>query len=199
MAQFAKKKITQELFDETVRENMEDFEMPMAEAIQDSIKQFVSQGVDLEDIDVSGGIGREELLARIQTILEYQEEKVSEGVIEAANDLIELMSEKNELHKRNRNVIFTKGVLDALIRALFWEENVDKLKSILGLCIAMVPLKDEYRDSFEPNGSHNIHHLLTKVIQREEYSDVIYLCMKLCKIVAKSENTKGTLHEVSMY
>ena len=39
----AKKRITQETFDEAVRENMDDFDMPREEAIKDAIEQFDMQ------------------------------------------------------------------------------------------------------------------------------------------------------------
>jgi hypothetical protein len=44
------KKISQETFDNVVKENMDEFEMSIEEAIEDAIKQFESQGVDLSAI-----------------------------------------------------------------------------------------------------------------------------------------------------
>lgn len=40
----AQKRVTQATFDETVRENMEEFEMDRPEAVADAVKQFTSQG-----------------------------------------------------------------------------------------------------------------------------------------------------------
>merc|ERR1711988_679732 len=42
--------ISQETFDEAVKENMDDFEMEFEEALQESIDQFTTQGVDLSNI-----------------------------------------------------------------------------------------------------------------------------------------------------
>lgn len=42
-----KRMISQEAFDEVVRENMQDFEMEAAEALQDAIDSLTLQGVDL--------------------------------------------------------------------------------------------------------------------------------------------------------
>ncbi|OQR85919.1 hypothetical protein ACHHYP_11190 [Achlya hypogyna] len=50
MARKTKKQITQETFNDCVRENMEEFEMEEAEAVADAIAQFESQGVDLSSI-----------------------------------------------------------------------------------------------------------------------------------------------------
>ncbi|XP_074650634.1 armadillo repeat-containing protein 6-like [Tubulanus polymorphus] len=44
------KRITQETFDAAVRENMEEFEMDAAGALNDAVKQFQSQGVRLDNI-----------------------------------------------------------------------------------------------------------------------------------------------------
>lgn len=39
-----KRQVTQATFDETVKENMEEFEMDRAEAVADAVKLFTSQG-----------------------------------------------------------------------------------------------------------------------------------------------------------
>ena len=43
-------KITQETFDAAVKENVDEFGLSLEEAIEDAVKQFVSQGVDLDGI-----------------------------------------------------------------------------------------------------------------------------------------------------
>lgn len=44
------KHISQETFDNVVKENMEEFEMTAEEAIEDAVKQFEAQGINLENI-----------------------------------------------------------------------------------------------------------------------------------------------------
>ena len=44
------KRVSQETFDETVKENMDDFDMPLEEAIANAIEQFKMQGIDLSNI-----------------------------------------------------------------------------------------------------------------------------------------------------
>ncbi|XP_073705397.1 armadillo repeat-containing protein 6 isoform X1 [Garra rufa] len=46
----AQRRITQETFDEVVRENIEEFDMDESEALKEAIEQFESQGVDLSNI-----------------------------------------------------------------------------------------------------------------------------------------------------
>lgn len=47
------KQITQETFDAVVRENIDEFEMDLDEAVQDAKEQFKSQGVDLSNLITS--------------------------------------------------------------------------------------------------------------------------------------------------
>lgn len=60
MASF--KRISQETFDDVVRENIEDFDMSPADALQEAISQFKKQGIELSNLDLTGGIGRQEVL-----------------------------------------------------------------------------------------------------------------------------------------
>jgi hypothetical protein len=54
------KRITQETFDDVVRENIEEFEMEEAEAYADAVSQFQSQQVDLSNVDVKPRVAGEE-------------------------------------------------------------------------------------------------------------------------------------------
>lgn len=47
------KQISQETFDAVVRENMEEFEMDLNEAVQDAVDQFKTQGVDMSNLITS--------------------------------------------------------------------------------------------------------------------------------------------------
>ena len=55
-------RISQQTFDDVVRENKDDFDMSDKEALADAISQFEKQGVDLSYIDKTGGVGQEEVL-----------------------------------------------------------------------------------------------------------------------------------------
>jgi hypothetical protein len=43
-------RVSQDAFDDVVRENMEEFDMPEEEAVADAVAQFTMQGVDLSNI-----------------------------------------------------------------------------------------------------------------------------------------------------
>ena len=47
------KQITQETFDAVVRENIDEFEMDLGDAVQDAKEQFKTQGVDLSNLITS--------------------------------------------------------------------------------------------------------------------------------------------------
>lgn len=60
----ATKRISQETFDDVVRENMEDFDMSLEDALKDAVEQFTAQGVDLSAIVKTGAPRAASLLAR---------------------------------------------------------------------------------------------------------------------------------------
>lgn len=60
-----KRRITQETFDAAVAENIEEFEMEPAEAVEDAIEQFKSQGVDLSNIVTDVGESKVRVYAQL--------------------------------------------------------------------------------------------------------------------------------------
>ena len=107
------RKISQETFDDVVKENMEDFEMDSKEALVDAINQFTKQGVDMSSIDISGGIGRQEVLDAITELNDCIEKK-SGDVIASIEKLAALCTKENEYHNRNRVFVMNKGGVNAL-------------------------------------------------------------------------------------
>ena len=76
MSALGKKRISQETFDDVVRENIEDFEMERSEALSEAINQFKSQGVDLSNIDLTGGEGRQEMEDAMQLLMCVQDNQM---------------------------------------------------------------------------------------------------------------------------
>lgn len=135
-------KISQETFDEVVRENVEDFEMEAAEALSEAISQFRSQGVDLSSIDITGGIGRQEMLDSIESVKEIAfkndefDANTGNSVIKYdATEMITRMrglmshcdKEQNEHYERNRKMMYRDG-LNALHALLVPEHNDELLR-----------------------------------------------------------------------
>ena len=73
------KRISQETFDEAVKENMEDFDMEEEEAVADAIKQFEMQGVDLSNIDKRVGRGKEETHPALDMISKLRAKGLERG------------------------------------------------------------------------------------------------------------------------
>ena len=69
-------RISQETFDDVVRENVEDFEMEKEEALAEAINQFKSQGVDLSNVDLTGGAGREEMQEAMKALKQMATDNV---------------------------------------------------------------------------------------------------------------------------
>ena len=93
------KLISQSTFDEVVKENIDEFDMSLEDAINDAINQFKSQGVDLISIDTTGGIGREECLKYINDIINMSNNNNNNNILND-EDIIKL----NNSLKRNKIV-----------------------------------------------------------------------------------------------
>lgn len=61
-------RITQATFHAAVVENMTEFEMNKTEALADAIEQFKQQGVDLSNLDLSGGAITEDGTVEVRAI-----------------------------------------------------------------------------------------------------------------------------------
>jgi hypothetical protein len=103
------KQISQETFDSVVQENVDDFDMTKEAALADAIEQFKMQGVDLSSIDVTGGIGREEVITAIMQIKDS--ECADEDLVEALTTLAGLCSESCDLSERNLNLVHSNETM----------------------------------------------------------------------------------------
>lgn len=134
------KRITQPTFDEAVKENMDDFEMSKEDAIKDTIKQFIGQGVILDNIDTSGGVGMEELSSVITVIVSYALSLLPtadgtpsgndvniDDIINAFTSLRNLCRKTCQFSIRNRKIILQDGCLTKLYLLL----NQDSLSYIV--------------------------------------------------------------------
>ncbi len=119
------KRITQDFFDEVVKENIDDFCMSQEEALKDAIQQFTSQGVELSNIDISGGIGRQELLDCIN-VIKYKNESTHDlkSVFDKLNDLC---AENHEYSVRNNNIVYFNNLMVDIIRNFARELDKDTI------------------------------------------------------------------------
>ena len=109
------KKISQETFDDVVRENVEEFDMDSKEALADAINQFNKQGVDLSSVDISGGIGRQEVIDAISMFDScVSGKKTDDEIVASIAQLEKLCSKENEYSNRNRIFVMSKGGVNNL-------------------------------------------------------------------------------------
>jgi hypothetical protein len=115
------KRISQETFDGAVRENQEDFGLSLPDALADAIAQFRGQGVvNLDTIDITGGIGKKEVEDAVVMINNYvsggdRATGISEeAVVSSINSLGPLCEEKHEFSRRNCNYVMTSGCYNSL-------------------------------------------------------------------------------------
>ena len=119
MSNFNVTRISQDMFDETVKENIEEFEMSLQDAIAETVTQFTSQSVDLSELDITGGIGRQELLDVISILKEtaLNSNTHSNDDINIILNTIEKLRDlciSSPFSVRNRALVRTTGGLNAL-------------------------------------------------------------------------------------
>lgn len=213
------KRISQETFDDVVRENVEDFEMDREEALTEAISQFNSQGVDLSNIDLTGGEGRQEMedamtllhtMAKDNQVYDAKTDTSTEKYTteEIEKGLLAVMAlcdpKKCKLSERNRNMMSPDGLntLHALIKV---GQRQELLR--LGMNFLNVLSRDsvEVRDFFEPGGSKMATTVLAAQIDLLSKGDcgmhalkVFRAGLSLIKTAAKSENNKSMLARSSL-
>lgn len=197
----AARRISQETFDEVVRENVEEFDMDKAEAIKEAIAQFRKQGIDLSNIDLTGGEGRQQLLDAINTLqntaLHVADAGQLASLVTAIAEIGTVCDKSHMCSRRNLLIMEEEGGFNALQWHLDATEHSDVIAKVLKVLIDLSNQQDYTRDLFEPGGSIKIVSLLTTWFVEngpfsDEKLDLIVQCLVLSKVVSRSENNKST-------
>ena len=217
MSAIAMKRISQETFDDVVRENIEDFEMEPKEALAEAIKQFKSQKVDLTLIDLSGGIGRADMVDAMKVLKEmatkndeFDAKTCTSTVKHTPADILAVVKKVDELcdksitgdlFSRNRSMMNPDGLnsLQLLLEPSF---DVDLLLAVVSLLNNLSKHSLEMRDFFEPGGSKSICGVI-KHYQGQLFAGeaqdlaksciLLRWCFSLAKTASRSENNKVAL------
>lgn len=124
------KRITQTTFDEVIRENIEEFELEKDEAIREAVAQFRKQGIDLTNIDVTGGEGRQQLIDAINvvqnTAIHCDDSKV-ETLLIAVAELQQSCAKSHVCSRRNLLIMEEDGGFNALL----WHLDINEHDSVL--------------------------------------------------------------------
>uniref|UniRef100_A0A1B0GNM7 Armadillo repeat-containing domain-containing protein n=1 Tax=Phlebotomus papatasi TaxID=29031 RepID=A0A1B0GNM7_PHLPP len=114
------KVISQETFDDTVKENVVEFEMSVEEAKEETIKQFQAQGVNLGniivDLKVNSTTGRPIVLEKIDELKKIEE--ISEGNRKDFLEIIQVISEECSKTLPHRVLAAKNGANGALLKIL---------------------------------------------------------------------------------
>uniref|UniRef100_A0A6B2EJQ8 Armadillo repeat-containing protein 6 n=1 Tax=Phlebotomus kandelakii TaxID=1109342 RepID=A0A6B2EJQ8_9DIPT len=114
------KVISQETFDDTVRENVLEFEMSVQEAKEETIQQFQAQGVNLAniivDLKVNSSTGRPIVLEKIEELQDIKE--LTDDNREEFLEKVQVISEECSKTLPHRVLAAKNGASDALLNAL---------------------------------------------------------------------------------
>jgi len=133
------KVISQETFDDVVRENVEEFGMEMAEAISEAKEQFEKQGINLSNIVISEK-GSQVVVKSIQTL--FKDDISEDCIVKELNTIQECC--KNDLAQR---VLATdNGAYSVLIKLI--QRSNKKVEAIK----ALTSIMDTNPDHLESQG-----------------------------------------------
>lgn len=196
------KRISQETFDAAVLENIEDFGQTPADALRDATNQFLTQGIDISNLDTSGGIGKAEFMAEVKKVIDFRDgstEVTHEAVLAAFAAIKQMCDDKAEFGKRNQNLLIAGKVdrgFEAIHDLMSETQPSSVLVGALDVLASLSKANVDIRDLFEPVGSQKLASILE--FQAEHgYSDsnVCRAALSLAKIVSKSEDNKFMLGE----
>ncbi|KAJ8708814.1 hypothetical protein PYW08_010196 [Mythimna loreyi] len=163
--------ITQETYDEVVKENIEEFEMTPEEAIKEAVAQFEAQGVDLSNIikDLSLGSGDNHLV--VDTVAKLKaicgEEKYDEKAVLQELEVLKSECQKDIAHRvRAGKEGAYKILLDLLYSKyskLCQELSERDTKFIINVLNTMTVLMEMQPDLLETKGVELIKNILDNV------------------------------------
>ncbi|XP_068624138.1 armadillo repeat-containing protein 6 homolog [Battus philenor] len=163
--------ITQETYDEIVKENMDEFDMSPEEAIKEAIAQFEAQGVDLSNIikDLTLKAGEEHLVSSSVKRLKELTNSMPRNyqLILEQLDILMVECNKDIAHRvragKDGAYTILIDLLDAKQEAYSQDENVKDEEFILKILNTLISLMDSQPDLLEQRGVSLIKSNLDKI------------------------------------
>ncbi|CAK1589505.1 unnamed protein product [Parnassius mnemosyne] len=163
--------ITQETYDEIVKENMEEFEMSPEEAIKEAIAQFEAQGVDLSNIikDLTLESGDKHLVSLTVNKLKElcKRNKNDDKDILEQLDALRVECKKDIAHRvragKDGAYSILIDLLDEKLRSYIQKENKKDEDLIIKIFKTLASLMDSQPDLLEQKGVDLIKSTLEKV------------------------------------
>jgi len=165
-------KITQLIFDEAVKENMQEFEMDVEEAIKDTVKQFEMQGVDLSNIIVDLMANKIDAQPVIEAVTELANGiKEKKNINECMPHVIKIGAECNK-GLEYRVIAAREGAYNVLLDFIKLQENNTQV--LIDCYKTMTILMTKQPDLLDKEGINNI----INVLDKSKNEDVIEWVLK---------------------
>ncbi|TWW72626.1 armadillo repeat-containing protein 6 [Takifugu flavidus] len=182
----AKRRITQETFDATVRENMEEFDMEPDEALKEAVEQFESQGVDLSYIVKAAPAApsneeQEEQMHEILQVLDtLRNRNESADVMDLMED-IKSFTEHCSVGFAHRYLAAQKDAYPVILSCC--KKSFDRQEAVLTATLALAALTDGQPDLLDAEGQRFLLDILIKYredseVTRAAIKTVRHCCLK---------------------
>ncbi|XP_065216000.1 armadillo repeat-containing protein 6 homolog [Planococcus citri] len=166
------KKISQQTFDDAVKENIEEFSMSTSEAVESAIQEFESQGVSLQNIITNS------LLTNEVEIIKEKINKLKKVIEENPSDpeLLPLLKDiKEELDSgiAKRVLGGQCGLYDTLVDHIIKHETLEKSIKV-AFFEALVSLMTGYPDLLDDKGFS----IVANTLKNPSDDDILYLVLR---------------------
>eukprot|EP00128_Syssomonas_multiformis_P017053 Colp12_sorted_trinity150504_noHs@29166 len=181
------KRISQENFDNMVRENVDEFGMELEEAIEDVIDQL--KGYDLSNVITKPIDEDHVIISLINTLRECGED---EEVIKTLQALTEECNKNSD----SRNIAAARGALSLVIGLCSSSENVDLVRATLSTIMSLLTKNRDQRDLFARDGVSVLVELFSRFPKNTELNTMIFRTAKTASI--KHEMGKAKIVEAGI-
>ncbi|VVC92705.1 unnamed protein product, partial [Leptidea sinapis] len=191
--------ISQETYDEVVKENMDELDMTPEEAIKEAIAQFEAQGVDLSNImkDLALGSGDDHLISVIVCKLK---ESIKVDQNEALNHLDIFINECNKdiAHRLKAGKDGAYNVLIELLESKYKAYTTDLCKDeqvLVKVIDSVVSLLNGQPDLLDQNGVH----LIKRLLDNTNNADILTAMLRLINVCClKHEKNRQNIYNTNI-
>ncbi|CAF4942324.1 unnamed protein product [Pieris macdunnoughi] len=164
--------ISQDTYDEVVRENIDEFDMSPEEAIKEAITQFEAQGVDLSNIikDLSLGSGDNHL---VSTTVEKLRE-ISNGNEEELLKELEVLTNECKKDLAHRVRAGKDGAYNILLSILESSYSQDNQRLMTKVLYGLIALMDGQPDLLDSKGAD----LMKRILNNTKNDDILLANLK---------------------
>ncbi|KAG8229405.1 hypothetical protein J437_LFUL000926 [Ladona fulva] len=184
--------ISQETFDNAVKENMSEFSMSLQEAIEDAVNQFKAQGVDLSNI-ITSMTTEDESVQRIKDAVD-KIKKANETEMWDSEDIISALTDlktKCDVDIAHRVLVGKLSAYEALVEMAKKLSDKEPLTMVLK---TLTSLMTGQPDLLEDNGVCLILSLLGR--EDDTFCQQTLLWLRHC--IIKHEHNRQTLMEAGI-